>query len=153
MLWGRCWCSYGIIVFFENWWQFFGFFLLFGSGFGVSWILDRFRSWYSFLRLLSSILVRCSYWVSSFLCGNSTFCRLNFSRSDYSSNFSTMSESSEVAQSVPEPVMDTVNKLPASQTGPTSEYGPGNRFLTKDKTVHQLLGGGRGKAYVALIMP
>lgn len=44
---------------------------------------------------------------------------------------------------VPEPVKDTVNKLPASQPAPSSAYGPGNRFLTKDKTVYQLLGGGR----------
>jgi hypothetical protein len=54
-----------------------------------------------------------------------------------------MSEQSEVTQGVPEAVAETVNKLPAAQTGPTSSYGPGNRFLTKDKTVHQLLGGGR----------
>ncbi|KAG0591995.1 hypothetical protein M758_1G203800 [Ceratodon purpureus] len=54
-----------------------------------------------------------------------------------------MSEQSDVTQNVPDPVMETVNKMPASQTAPVSQYGPGNRFLTKDKTVHQILGGGR----------
>jgi hypothetical protein len=54
-----------------------------------------------------------------------------------------MSEQSEVHQGVPDPVAETVNKLPASQPAPSSGYGPGNRFLMKDKNVHQLLGGGR----------
>jgi hypothetical protein len=54
-----------------------------------------------------------------------------------------MSEQSDVTQNVPDPVVESVNKLPASETAPASQYGPGNRFLTKDKTVHQLLGGGR----------
>ncbi|XP_024392477.1 reticulon-like protein B10 [Physcomitrium patens] len=53
-----------------------------------------------------------------------------------------MSEQSDLTQSIPDSVMESVNKMPASQTAPTSEYGPSNRFLTKDKTVHQLLGGG-----------
>lgn len=39
--------------------------------------------------------------------------------------------------------METVNKMPASQTAPASEYAPRSRFLMKDKNVHQLLGGGR----------
>ncbi len=56
-----------------------------------------------------------------------------------------MSEQSDVTQNVPDPVMDGVNRMPASETAPLSQYGPGNRFLTKDKTVHQLLGGGRGE--------
>lgn len=55
-----------------------------------------------------------------------------------------MSEQSDLTQSIPDSVMESVNKMPASQTAPTSEYGPSNRFLTKDKTVHQLLGGGLG---------
>lgn len=54
-----------------------------------------------------------------------------------------MSEASDVTQGVPDPVMESVNRMPASQTAPVSEYGPGNRFLTKDKNMHQLLGGGR----------
>ena len=57
-----------------------------------------------------------------------------------------MSEQSDVTQGVPDSMMDSVNSMPAAQTAPLSQYGPGNRFLTKDKTVHQLLGGGRGKA-------
>ncbi|KAG0630794.1 hypothetical protein M758_1G204200 [Ceratodon purpureus] len=54
-----------------------------------------------------------------------------------------MSEQSDVTQGVPDSMMDSVNSMPAAQTAPLSQYGPGNRFLTKDKTVHQLLGGGR----------
>jgi len=54
-----------------------------------------------------------------------------------------MSEQSDVTQSIPDSVMDSVNSMPAAQTLPVSEYGPGNRFLTKDRTVHQILGGGR----------
>jgi len=62
-----------------------------------------------------------------------------------------MSEQSDVTHHTPESVVDTatqaVNKLPASETAPSSgyasTYGPGNRFLTKDKSVHQILGGGR----------
>lgn len=55
-----------------------------------------------------------------------------------------MSEQSDVSQGGPNPVMDNFNRMPASDTAPTSEYAPRNRFLTKDKSVHQLLGGGRG---------
>jgi hypothetical protein len=58
-----------------------------------------------------------------------------------------MSEQSDVTQNVPDPVAETVNRIPASDPAPARAYGPGNRFLTKDKTVHQLLGGGRGKPY------
>jgi hypothetical protein len=54
-----------------------------------------------------------------------------------------MSEQSDVTQNVPDPVAETVNRIPASDPAPARAYGPGNRFLTKDKTVHQLLGGGR----------
>lgn len=54
-----------------------------------------------------------------------------------------MSGQSDQTQSIPDSVMEGVNRMPASQTAPTSEYGPRNRFLTKDKTVYQLLGGGR----------
>ncbi|KAG0591994.1 hypothetical protein M758_1G204000 [Ceratodon purpureus] len=54
-----------------------------------------------------------------------------------------MSEQNDMRQNVPDPVMENVDRLPAAQTGPTSQYGPGNRFLTKDRTVHQILGGGR----------
>jgi hypothetical protein len=62
-----------------------------------------------------------------------------------------MSEQSDVTHHTPESVVDTatqaVNKLPASETAPSSgyasAYGPGHRFLTKDKNMHQLLGGGR----------
>jgi hypothetical protein len=58
-----------------------------------------------------------------------------------------MSEQSDLTHSTAESVMDTVTqtvqKMPASNTAPASEYGPGNRFLTKDKNVHQILGGGR----------
>jgi len=54
-----------------------------------------------------------------------------------------MSEQSDVSQGGPNPVMDNFNRMPASDTAPTSEYAPRNRFLTKDKSVHQLLGGGR----------
>ena len=61
-----------------------------------------------------------------------------------------MSEQSDVTQNISDSVMDSVNSMPASQTAPFSQYGPGNRFLTKDKTVHQLLGGGRGEASATL---
>lgn len=58
-----------------------------------------------------------------------------------------MSEQSEVTHSSPESVMDSatqaVERMPATQTTQYSGYGPGNRFLTKDKNVHQMLGGGR----------
>lgn len=63
-----------------------------------------------------------------------------------------MSEQSDVTQNVTDSVVNSVNNMPASQTDPLSEYGPGNRFLTKDKTVHQLLGGGRGKAHATFRM-
>ena len=58
-----------------------------------------------------------------------------------------MSEQSDVTQNVPDPVAETVNRIPASDPAPARAYGPGNRFLTKDKSVHQLLGGGRGRCY------
>nr|XP_024390439.1 reticulon-like protein B10 [Physcomitrium patens]XP_024390440.1 reticulon-like protein B10 [Physcomitrium patens]XP_024390441.1 reticulon-like protein B10 [Physcomitrium patens]XP_024390442.1 reticulon-like protein B10 [Physcomitrium patens]XP_024390443.1 reticulon-like protein B10 [Physcomitrium patens]PNR43434.1 hypothetical protein PHYPA_015815 [Physcomitrium patens] len=57
-----------------------------------------------------------------------------------------MSEQSDVShssESVMDSVIDQVGKMPASQPAPSSGYGPGNRFLTKDKNVHQILGGGR----------
>lgn len=58
-----------------------------------------------------------------------------------------MSEQSEVTHGMADSVMDTatqaVNRMPASETAPSAGYGPGNRFLTKDKNVHQILGGGR----------
>jgi hypothetical protein len=58
-----------------------------------------------------------------------------------------MSEQSDVTRNVPDPVVETVNRIPASVPAPARAYGPGNRFLTKDKSVHQLLGGGRGRCY------
>lgn len=54
-----------------------------------------------------------------------------------------MSDQSDMTQNVPDPVMENVSRLPASQPTPASQYGPGHRFLTKDRTVHQILGGGR----------
>jgi hypothetical protein len=62
-----------------------------------------------------------------------------------------MSEQSEVTNPGVEPVKDpasqAVYRMPANEAAPSagyaSSYGPGNRFLTKDKNVHQILGGGR----------
>jgi hypothetical protein len=57
-----------------------------------------------------------------------------------------MSEQSEAAQTYVDAAEDTLSKLPASQAAEyTSNKPSSQRFLTKDKTVHQLLGGGRGK--------
>lgn len=74
----------------------------------------------------------------------------------YRFDAAVMSEQSDVTQGMAESVMDTgtqaVNQMPASETAPSagyaSGYGPGNRFLTKDKKVHQILGGGRGEVFV-----
>jgi hypothetical protein len=55
-----------------------------------------------------------------------------------------MSEQSEAAQTYVDAAEDTLSKLPASQAAEyTSNKPSSQRFLTKDKTVHQLLGGGR----------
>jgi hypothetical protein len=59
-----------------------------------------------------------------------------------------MSEQSDAAQSYVDAAEETVSRLPASQPAPNSDqYSKpvSQRFLTKDKTVHQLLGGGRGE--------
>lgn len=58
------------------------------------------------------------------------------------------SEQSDVTHSQVESVMDTatqaVERMPATETAPSaSKFGPGNRFLTGDKNVHQILGGGK----------
>ena len=60
-----------------------------------------------------------------------------------------MSEQSDAAQSYVDAAEETVSRLPASQPAPNSDQynitKSSQRFLTKDKTVHQLLGGGRGE--------
>ena len=57
-----------------------------------------------------------------------------------------MSEQSEAAQTYVDAAEETLSKLPASQPGEYTSNKPSfQRFLTKDKTVHQLLGGGRGE--------
>lgn len=53
-----------------------------------------------------------------------------------------MSEQSEAAQTYVDAAAENLSNLPASQP---AEYTANKRFLTKDKTVHQLLGGGRGE--------
>jgi hypothetical protein len=57
-----------------------------------------------------------------------------------------MSEQSDAPQSYVDAAEETVSRLPASQPAPNSDQyskPSSQRFLTKDKTVHQLLGGGR----------
>lgn len=61
-----------------------------------------------------------------------------------------MTEQSDVAQSYVDAAEETVSRLPASQSAANSDQytvtkQSAQRFLTKDRTVHQLLGGGRGE--------
>jgi hypothetical protein len=42
--------------------------------------------------------------------------------------------------------METVDMMHVFQTAPALAYAPGNQFLTKQNTLHQLVGGGQGKS-------
>lgn len=59
---------------------------------------------------------------------------------------SEQTDVSAVASDTVHTVMENAPKIPATQTAPSEIYTQAPRLFNRDKSVHQLLGGGRGEA-------